>query len=807
MLLKIFIIIHFCFFAFSETFSLFVAFMSLFCYFLHTTDSHAISMLPFFSRFGFCLCTITTVKVTPKKGKATNLKATITVKNPTLTVTAANTVIAVGTKETVKATTKPTTKVTFKSSDDSIATVDAATGEVTGVKAGKVTITATAGKLTKTVDMEVKTAILKSVKQSESDAVVATIEGDTAAIKPADVKITNTATKATVPVKAVSVSKTDKTQVTITTFTGMTDAKEYAVNYAGVDATFTATNGTVASVGITKANVPAGIETEVKMVTKDANGVVLGYTALDAGSSNKGSVSAETTVSNGYINGTKVYLPSVGNTMTVKVTYHTGTFGTDGSETGNISDTFTITAVDPSAVNLTFSLTIDGVKTTPYWNATSFKANSNVPVNVSKFLHVRALDDENAEQSVAGYTAESADKSKVLVTEGRALDDTTDGIEIKGVSEGATYVLIKKDGKTVATLPVTVVAAPVATTLSLSQTSVTVVTGSAIDETVALTVKDQYGDAMDMSAATTDVTIVGKVKDTALTDATVKTYMTDNKTFVVSGAAFSADEKEAGTTTLKFSTKLGDKTVTAALAVKLVKADGTATYKLRFDNAAVDTTVTAAAHDAQTINASVVEMVNGGAKTYAAISGGAISYVVKNAKGEVVAQISNNTDTKTCAAISGYTSNFESSNNSLKIEASTESSNNFAKNLVAGTYTVTATFTPATGAAGAGKETSVTGTFTVADTQDTLASIVIVSDNFDSKKIDAALQDTDLVKVYYDGVPQTISTVKDIDAIELSNGGAYLKSVTVMVKVTGTSYNVPVTICVNRTIAKCAGIK
>ena len=745
-----------------------------------------------------------TVKVTAKKGKkavSKTLKANVKVVNAGLKFTAAPTDMAVGTEEKVAVKKCPSVaKVTLTSSDETIATV-AADGTVKAVKAGKVTITATSdyGKSV-TTDINVKKAILKSVKQVESDAVVATVAGDTSAIKPADVKITNTATKATVPVKAVAVSKTDKTQVTITTFTGMTDAKEYTVSYDGVDANFTATDGTVASVGVTKTNVPAGIETAVKMVTKDANGVVLSYTDLDAGSATKGNVSAETTVSNGYVNGTNVFLPSVGNTMTVKVTYHTGTFGTDGSETGNIAETFTITAVDPSAVNLTFSLTIDGSKGAPNWEANSFVANTKVPVNVAgKYLHVRALDEDNVPASVSAYTAESADKSKVLVTEGVALDDTTNGVSIKGVSEGSTYVLIKKDGKTVATLPVTVVAAPVATTLALSQTSVTVVTGATIDETVALTVKDQYGDAMDMTGASTDVAVIGKTSKTVLTDADAKNLMSDNKTFEICGTDL-VSETEYGTITLKFTTTLANKSVSAALAVRLVKDDATSTYKLRFDKTAVDTTVTSNASTAQSVKASVVQMVNGGVKTYAAVDGD-VTYVVKNAKGEKIAEVSKTTATKTCAAVAD-TSNV-GANETLEIKASELSTDDFTKNLAAGTYSVTATFK----ATSTSPATSVTGTFTVADTQDSLASIVIVNDNFGTNKIDAALKDLTLVKVYYDGVLQTISTVKDIDAIELTNGGAYLKSVTVMVNVTGTTKNVPVTIPVNRTIAKCAGIK
>ena len=741
---------------------------------------------------GYC------VKVTPKKGKATNLKATITVKNEAIRVSG-DSVVAVGATTTLKTATAPkNATVTFKSSDDTIATVDEK-GVVTGVKAGKVTITATAGKASKDVEIEVKTAILKSVKQTEVNVIEATVLGDTSAIKPADVKITNTATKATVPVKDVVVSKKDATLVTITTFTNMADAKEYAVNYAGVDATFTATNGTVASVGVTKTEIAANNETPVQMVTKDANQVVLGRTDLDKGSASKGCVSAETTITNGYVNGTNVYLPAVGDKMTIKVTYHTGTFAADGNESGNISDTFTITAVDPSAVNYTFALTIDGSQTSPVWNAKSFVANTKVAVNAdNKYGHIRVLDDENVDvTSVAGknYTVVSADKSKVLVDESKTLDQA---FSIKGVAEGSTYILIKKDNNTVATIPVTVVAAPVATSLSLSQSSVTVVKNATIDEIVKLQVKDQYGDAMDMSKATTDVAVVGKTNKTVLTDADAKALLTSTDTFTISGDNL-ASETEYGTITLKFSAKIGDKTVTAALPVRLVKADGTVSYKVRFDNNNVDTTVTSDTSAAQTIKASVVEMVNGGANDYANVSGD-VTYVVKNAKGEKIAEINSTKAATTCAAISS-TSNYSSTHNELEINASEENgSNEFTKNLEAGTYTVTANFK----ATADSKDKSVTATFTVKDTQDSLASIDIVNDDFGSKTIATAVVDPTLVHVYYDGVVQDgkVSYVKS-DATTLANGGAFLKSVTVMVNVTGTSKKVPVTISVNRTIANC----
>ncbi len=220
------------------------------------------------------------VKVTGKKsGKAVKktLKATITVKNPSLTLTATSTEVAVGAKETVKATVKPaSTKVTFSSSDDTIATVDATTGEVTGVKAGDVTITAKAGKTTKTVKMSVKTYIVKSVKQTKADTFEAVVLGKTSDLKASDVTVSNKTTNAVYAVKSVAVDEKDATKVTITTFTEFTDGATYVVTVAGTAVEVVVSDGVVADVTVSPVQIPANTDgTEIKAQTVDKNGVVL----------------------------------------------------------------------------------------------------------------------------------------------------------------------------------------------------------------------------------------------------------------------------------------------------------------------------------------------------------------------------------------------------------------------------------------------------------------------------------------------------------------------------------------------------
>lgn len=147
-------------------------------------------------------------------------------------------VVAVGDTTTLTTTKKASKRatITYTSSDDSIATVSE-DGTVKGVKAGKATIKATLkiGKdtATATQDVEVKKAIVKNADQTEYNKIEATIVGDTKDIKAGDIKVTNTATKATVAVKSVSLKKGTQNTYVIETFTGMTDAKEYSVEYAG----------------------------------------------------------------------------------------------------------------------------------------------------------------------------------------------------------------------------------------------------------------------------------------------------------------------------------------------------------------------------------------------------------------------------------------------------------------------------------------------------------------------------------------------------------------------------------------------
>ena len=709
---------------------------------------------------------------TKKSAKTKTKKLTYTLKVAKVGVAlSGDSVVAIGNTTKLTNTKKNSSraKITYTSSDDSIATV-AADGTVTGVKAGKVTITAkiTVGKdsATATKDVEVKKAILKSADQTEYNKIEAVIVGDTKDIKPADVKITNTATKATVAVKSISAKKGVENTYVIETFTGMTDAKEYSVEYAGSTATFTATDNTVAKVALTKTEVPAGVKTPVQAVTKDAKGVVLGYFDLTNANSSKGQVTTALTITKGYVQGTDVYLPTVGDTMVAKITYHTGTFGTDGTETGKIEDTATITAVDPSTINYNYAVTIGKA---PSWKASSFKANTAIKVGNQENAYFRITDENGNDVSdYTVYSVETADPTK-LVVDATTLSSTgvgSNAVTINGVSAGDTYILVKKDGKVVFSLPVQVQGKASATSVDLNKTSVTVMDQSDVVVSIEAKLKDQYGSDMAIKSAT--VTNLAKPNENAKANFLTASVNDKKAVIAVTGSAFTTNcPTYYGTYTYKVTLKDTDnKEINRTFTVNFVKKSDTQAYQLSLPTEVNTTVGTDTAAKDILVSVSVDKMGNGAPiGTYS----GDVEYTVKDSNGKDIdskyidknGASAINIKAVSCSAITG--------------------GNGFQKNLVAGTYYVTAKFT-------VNKNTvSVSGSFTIKDEQDTSATINVKKNDLNGLPVADALANTQYAELTYDGLIQNISgRIIKVNSTPAGNT-VYVTSIEVFVKMTGTT--------------------
>ena len=410
-----------------------------------------------------------TVKVTPKKGKATNLKATITVKNEAIRVSGAS-VVAVGATTTLKTATAPkNATVTFKSSDDTIATVDEK-GVVTGVKAGKVTITATAGKASKDVEIEVKAAGLKSVTQTASNAFTAEFTGDASKNYTKDDITVAAADGSTVlAVKSVEFAADGKT-AKVTVFGNFTNGTAYKVTCKDSVVDLTAKVGEVSRIAINTASAEQNVETAIDFTLFDADGIDV-----------TPSVSLDTTC---YVSVTGNYsaanldkaskatitMNAVKDEAEVTVTYNSNAAGAQ-----DVTATQKITCVDAKATQGTKLFAATNNKNDNSQCAKFYLGLSDASVSVAEGHDVNnvyfcAKDSKGDVISYDTYEVESSNddvaSASTTVDSGKYAV-----ITVTGNTVGAAQVNIKatKNGKdTYYTIPVAVTKTAEATSMTVS---------------------------------------------------------------------------------------------------------------------------------------------------------------------------------------------------------------------------------------------------------------------------------------------------------------------------------------------------
>ena len=650
-----------------------------------------------------------TVKVTyktstKKSAKTKTKKLTYTMKVAKVGVAlSGESVVAVGSTTKLTNTKKNSSraKITYTSSDDTIAKVDATTGVVTGVKAGKATITAkiTVGKdsAETTKDVEVKNHVLSTVAQNKLTELKATVAGDTKNLKPTDFTVKNETTNVVYPVSKVTVDSKDASQVTLTLFSEAKDAATYDVTLDGITKTFVASDGKVASVAPNTLTVPYATETEIKLVSKDANGVIIDEVAY--GKQDASKYDFTLTTNNGYVNGTKLYLNKINDTATVEITYKSGKYDQNGKAEGNVtSGKLTITAVDHSAIN-NFDVRIDDSNKS-YDKAKDEKKIAAKDTKVAYFMIKNADGKEISDYSK--YSVVSSDPTTLMV--GTNSNINAKSVLVTGVKEGTAYLLIKKDDKVVGSVAVTVVAEKAVATLELDKYSVTLSNVIRRPVDVNVTLKDQYGNDMtDAEAARIYVECLAKPGKAA------GNHFTGNNTKKIT---FTAGDV-AGNYTFKISYKNKDgKEIvakTVSVAVKSTNAAKASSWNLNITNDNLDIKVDKDNKTSKTVKAEIIGSADG-ADLYSLTD---VSYVVKKADGTV---IYSDGVAGVAAKANGA---FVNSNGALSIEAVTATTNGdgdplLIKNLEAGTYTVYAE----------GKDNvdsnvvpKITTTFTIKDTQ------------------------------------------------------------------------------------------
>ena len=551
-----------------------IGFRRFFCvyYVLLTeaTDCQILLSSPVFPAFFKTIPAVFTVKVTAKKnGKKVSktLASNITVKNykvrledATGATVSGTTIAVVGTPVQFTAKTAPAkAAVTYTSSDSAIATVDT-TGKVTPVKTGKVTITAATDKASTTAEVEVKNYVLKSVAQTKANTLETVVLGKTSDIKPADIKITNTANNNAIAVKSVSVDKADATKVTVETFADMKDAAKYNVELDGTVQTFTATDGVVSDVNVTPVTIAANTKgTEIKGQTVDKNNIIIDEFKASEASGKNAELNLSTT--QGYVDGDKLVLPTVGNKGTAEVKYHTYKFDTNGNEVGAYTKKVDITAVAENAITTTgFNMTF--ADKAPNWDKD--KTTNQLAIGSSKNAYFKFVGSDGKEISnYSDYSVVSSDDSILLLPKTTLINSTTP-VSVKGIKEGAAYInVLDKDGKVVKSLAVSVTASSKLTNVTLGNTAITISQTASVDNKVSVKAVDQYNN--DITTAS-KIILSGATSDA---DKAISATGDGNDVKVVA-----TDAAEAGKTyTFKVEVKNGDVTINRYFTVKVVKTN------------------------------------------------------------------------------------------------------------------------------------------------------------------------------------------------------------------------------------------
>ena len=704
-----------------------------------------------------------TVKVTyktstKKNAKAKTKKLTYTLKVAKVGVAlSGDSVVAIGSTTKLTNTKKNSSraKITYTSSDDSIATV-AADGTVTGVKAGKVTITAkiTVGKdsATTTKDVEVKNYVLSTVAQNKLTELTATVAGNTKNLKASDFTVKSEATKVVYPVSKVSVDSKDASKVTLTLFSELKDAATYDVTLDGITKTFVASDGKVASIALDKATIPYATETEVKLVSKDANGVVV--KELKYGETDSNYDFTINTNGNGYTNGSKLYLNKVGDTATAEITYKTGKYDQNGKPEGNIGpNKVTITATAQSEVN-NFAVRIDDT-------AKKFdkaKDTNKIAVNETKVAMFKIQNADNQEISdYSKYTFESSDKSVLMLASNKV--GTNNSIAITALKNGTAYILAKKDDKVVGSVAIDIVAERAVATLDVDKSAVTLSQDLTNDtKKVNVTLKDQYGDKwagdynLNVECLSTDAK--NAQGNTLTVNAVNANAASKYFTFTAKtgkDVTFNATA-EKGNYVYKISYKKDNKEVAAkTVSVAVKKADVNATvsaYRLDIDNSNVDMKVDNDNKE-KTINIQMIGVADGVDKE---VENDA-TFTVKKADGTKIFVGNKNAETTTHAAISASTG-------SLVVKPVIISGGALAvKQLDAGTYTVIAEKNIVEN--GTTKTVTISTSFTITDTQ-AKAEVEVKNNTVTGNTVEQMLKDA--IIVTFDGKTYTsVASVTDKD--------------------------------------------
>lgn len=669
---------------------------------------------------------------------------------------------------TIKTTLTPsnsTDDVTYVSSNKEVVTVGLRSGKVTPVKDGSAIITvysktakATSPKSSTTIKKEIKVTVgevMETATQTAVNEVEAIFNVAVTDAKATDFTITNNSTKVNYAVKEI---KKDGNKVVITTYQNMNDGKEYTVKCGDATANFTATNGQVASITIDPITVQVETETSMTAVLKDANGVVV--ERVKYGSANSNVTFTIETDQYGYVADDKLAISEIGRTAKARAIYHTYKYDDNAKEIGALdTGDVTITAIPkvvPTFTNQTYTIAKD--KPSDWSKVTT---NSVISVGRTSNLWVY-FKDSTGKVAESGYTLETSNKDKLLVT-----DNGNMSASITGLAEGTEYVLVKKDDVIVYSCPVAIGKAGEATKVVFDKTNFVLSNSTNINEPGELKVQteDQYGNKEDASSVVVECLSASNKKASDINDAS-------GMYFSVNGnkVTFYSNGLDAGTYTYKIKANDSDKLV-KPFVVTIKTPSGSESRRLLLSETTTDTKFE---ENAKSVKLQVGIYKGGVLESYEDISGANLT-VTKDGKTVSV--------TNDAASASGT---------AITIDTVTINGKDVSK-LAVGNYNIKLVL--------GGRTYN-----SVLNVKDTQAGLKAERTSETTKTVDKTASDRDkelavigAIKFTSDGnkVENVESKYVSMDVIKNGNS-YYVKSVTLNMDVKG--YNVPTTATLNKTI-------
>lgn len=609
-------------------------------------------------------------------------------------------------------------------------------------------------------------------EQNSTHTFTITLKNAVTSVSTDQLQMVNASTQAVCPIKSAYVDTKNNKKIHFETYTDLFDGSVYRVTYNGVSMNLKVTDGVVGKLAVSPSTIPCETLTTINLLVKDKNGVVL--ETVPYGSSRASSYQFTITTSQGYTNGSKLYLNAPGNIAVATAAWSSGKYDKNGQPTGNVTMSVTIKAGQKKAITVkNYNMHLDS-------SGKSYQDTQNhqIAAGETKTAYFRFLDSTGSElSSYNGYTISSTNNDVLIVG---SLHTSSKTATLTAVSQGDAMVLVSdSSGRVVASIPVNIVAARTLSSIEVSDTSFMLSTSGDDSKTVTITAKDQYGDTMSSAVAKGKIKITCQShKKTDGSNSTKYPYSSSNTNSTDGKITFKGSSFSAGTYVYVLSVENYSKTVT--ITVKTPDSNGKVSYQLLLSKTKADAAVNSSSDANESIRIQVAKYRDGVLSSYLTSSRSESSDIKMTIK----------KDGQTVSS-SLFSYDKKSEKNYFYV---TKTSSGKVKKAPAGTYQIQVTF----------GSTTLNQSFTVVDTQKP------VTVKCETDTVSKASYETVVTKAFsftYDGKIYTNASVSgavkmsssDVtDVKTLGSGPVHFKSATVYIPIDGVK--VPFSVTLGKTI-------